>query len=95
MARKPRPPSAEAADAASDAGVESSAEPLVRDVTYRSADGLAFSGVLIEPIYYPTFGPWVISTALFLALVATVLASLYPAWFASRTDPAAALRMDR
>lgn len=61
----------------------------------RSADGLAFSGVLIEPIYYPTFGPWVISTALVLALVATILASLYPAWFASRTDPANALRMDR
>lgn len=61
----------------------------------RSEDGLAFSGVLIEPIYHPSFGLWVVPTALGLALVATVLASLYPAWFAARTDPALALRVDR
>lgn len=61
----------------------------------RSEDGLAFSGVLIDPIYYPTFGVWVVPVASGLAMVATLLASFYPAWFASRTDPAAALRVDR
>lgn len=61
----------------------------------RSRDGLAFGGVLIDPIYYPAFGVWVVPTALVLSLIATILASLYPAWFASRTDPASALRVDR
>jgi ABC-type lipoprotein release transport system permease subunit len=60
-----------------------------------SEDGLAFSGVLIDRFYYPSFGAWVMPAALGMSLIATVLASLYPAWFASRTDPAAALRVDR
>ena len=60
-----------------------------------SRDGLAFGGVLIDPMYYPSFGAWIVPAALGLSLVATVLASIYPAWFASRTDPAAALRVDR
>lgn len=58
-------------------------------------DALAFSGLLLDRFYYPSFGAWVIPTALGMSLIATVLASLYPAWFASRTDPAAALRVDR
>jgi ABC-type lipoprotein release transport system permease subunit len=61
----------------------------------QSRDGLAFGGVLIDPMYYPSFGTWLVPTALGLSLVSTVLASLYPAWFATRTDPAAALRVDR
>lgn len=61
----------------------------------RNEEGIAFSGVLIDPFYYPTFGLWVLPTALSLSVVATLLASLYPAWFASRTDPAVALRVDR
>lgn len=61
----------------------------------QSRDGMAFGGVLIDPMYYPAFGAWVVPAALGLSLVATVLASLYPAWFASRSDPASALRVDR
>lgn len=57
--------------------------------------GFAFGGVIIDPMYYPSFGAWLVPTALALSLVATILASLYPAWFASRTDPASALRVDR
>ena len=60
-----------------------------------SRDGLAFGGVLIDPIYHPAFGAWLVPTALCLSLIATIVASLYPAWFASRTDPASALRVDR
>ncbi|WP_169791704.1 ABC transporter permease [Sandaracinus amylolyticus] len=60
-----------------------------------SRDGLAFGGVLIDPIYHPAFGAWLVPTALSLSLIATIVASLYPAWFASRTDPASALRVDR
>jgi ABC-type antimicrobial peptide transport system permease subunit len=58
-------------------------------------EGIAFGGVLIDPIYYPAFGAWLLPAALGLSLVATILASLYPAFFAARTDPASALRVDR
>lgn len=61
----------------------------------QSRDGLAFGGVLIDPMYYPAFGTWIVGAALGLSLIATIVASLYPAWFASRTDPASALRVDR
>ncbi|MDH5493673.1 MAG: ABC transporter permease [Myxococcales bacterium] len=54
-----------------------------------------FGGLLIDPIFFPEFGSWVIPSAFGLALTATSIASLYPAWFASRTDPASALRVDR
>jgi ABC-type lipoprotein release transport system permease subunit len=62
---------------------------------FHSRDGVAFAGVLLDPMYYPSYGAWAVSAALGLSLVATVLASLYPAWFASRSDPASALRVDR
>jgi ABC-type lipoprotein release transport system permease subunit len=58
-------------------------------------EGWAFGGVLLDPIFHPDFGLWMIPTAFGLALTATIVASLYPAWFASRTDPASALRVDR
>jgi len=53
----------------------------------------AFQGILIEPVIYGDLGAWVVPWALGIALVATVVASLYPAWFAARTDPAVALRV--
>ncbi len=62
---------------------------------FDSDEGMAFAGVLIDPMFYPELGVWVVPTAILLSLVATVLSSLYPAWFASRTDPASALRVDR
>lgn len=60
-----------------------------------SEEGFAFGNVLIDPMLYPDFGVWLIPAAFFLAMVATITASLYPAWFASRSDPATALRVDR
>jgi ABC-type lipoprotein release transport system permease subunit len=59
---------------------------------YQSNERMAFAGVLIDPVFHPQYGAWLYPTALSLSLVATILASLYPAWFASRTDPATALR---
>jgi ABC-type lipoprotein release transport system permease subunit len=64
-------------------------------MTNRSEDAMAFSGVLVPRFYYPSNGLWVLPTAIGLALVSTVLASLYPALFAARSDPASALRVDR
>ena len=38
-------------------------------------------------------GPWMIPNALVIALVATLFAAVYPAWFALRTDPTSALSL--
>ena len=53
----------------------------------------SFQGVLIEPTIYGDFGVWMIWYALMVGILATGLASLYPAWFAARTNPADALRV--
>ena len=53
----------------------------------------SFQGVLIEPVFYGDIGPWTGWYVLTVAIVVTVVASLYPAWFASRTNPADALRV--
>jgi lipoprotein-releasing system permease protein len=58
-------------------------------------EGVAMGGVLLRPLVYPAFGPFLFVAAFALSLVATMVASLYPAWYATRTDPAAALRVDR
>jgi lipoprotein-releasing system permease protein len=50
-------------------------------------------GAVLEPIIYGDFGWWVVPFAVVVAFGTTVLASLYPAWFAMRTDPAVALRV--
>jgi len=53
----------------------------------------AFGGTVIDPLIHGDFGPWLFVETLVVAVGSTVLASLYPAWFAARTDPAQALRL--
>jgi ABC-type lipoprotein release transport system permease subunit len=53
----------------------------------------SFQGVIIEPVIYGDSGSWTGWYVFAVAVLVTVLASLYPAWFASRTDPADALRV--
>ncbi|MFI5178396.1 MAG: ABC transporter permease [Vicinamibacterales bacterium] len=53
----------------------------------------AFQGVLFDPVIFGDFGVWIVPYVFAVAIVSTVLASLYPAWYASRTDPAVALRV--
>lgn len=60
---------------------------------YGSSD-LAVSNILFDPLFKGDFGWWLIPLAFELALAATILSSLYPAWYAMRTDPAAALRVE-
>jgi ABC-type lipoprotein release transport system permease subunit len=55
---------------------------------------MAVSNILFDPVFKGDFGWWLIPLAFELALTATILSSLYPAWFAMRTDPAAALRVE-
>ena len=52
----------------------------------------AFGSVLLDPVIYGDFGPWILWYALGISLVSTVAASIYPAWYATRTDPATAMR---
>jgi len=54
---------------------------------------LVSGGVLFDPVLYSTMGPWVLTNTLFIAFGSTILASIYPAWYAVRTDPAEALRV--
>lgn len=67
----------------------------VRGLDLRSFMGASYSfqGVIFEPVLYGDVGAWIVPYALAVSVGATVLASLYPAWFAARTDPAAALRV--
>jgi ABC-type lipoprotein release transport system permease subunit len=53
----------------------------------------SFQGVLFDPVIFGDFGIWIVPYVFIVAIVATVLASLYPAWYAARTDPAVALRV--
>jgi ABC-type lipoprotein release transport system permease subunit len=53
----------------------------------------AFQGVLFDPIVYGDFGWWIVAYVSAIAMGATIVASLYPAWYAARTDPAVALRV--
>jgi ABC-type lipoprotein release transport system permease subunit len=55
---------------------------------------MSVSNILIDPVFYGDFGWWIIPLAFELALSAALLSSLYPAWYAARTDPAAALRVE-
>jgi ABC-type lipoprotein release transport system permease subunit len=54
----------------------------------------AMSNILIDPVFYGDFGWWLIPLAFELAVSATLLSSFYPAWYASKTDPATALRVE-
>jgi ABC-type lipoprotein release transport system permease subunit len=67
----------------------------VRGLDFRALMGesWSFQGVVFEPVIYGDWGPWIVGYALAVSVGATVVASLYPAWFAARTDPAAALRV--
>jgi len=50
-------------------------------------------GTVVDPVLYGDFGMWFFIYAAILAYFATIAASLYPAWYAVRLDPAETLRM--
>jgi ABC-type lipoprotein release transport system permease subunit len=53
----------------------------------------SFQGVLFDPVICGDFGWWIVAYVTAVSMGATTLASLYPAWYAARTDPAVALRV--
>jgi ABC-type lipoprotein release transport system permease subunit len=65
----------------------------VKGVNFAELMGdLNVANVLFEPHIYGQFGPWIITYAFAVSLAATAVASLYPAWFAARVNPASELR---
>jgi ABC-type lipoprotein release transport system permease subunit len=63
------------------------------DLTSFMGGSYTFGSALVEPVLPVDFGWWIGPYILSVALGATVVASLYPATFAARTDPAVALRV--
>jgi ABC-type lipoprotein release transport system permease subunit len=61
---------------------------------FYGGSGISVSNILIDPVFRGDFGWWFVPLAFVLSLTATILSSLYPAWYASRTDPAVALRVE-
>jgi lipoprotein-releasing system permease protein len=55
---------------------------------------MSVSNILIDLVFKGDFGWWLVPLSFVLALTATILSSLYPAWYAAKTDPAAALRVE-
>lgn len=53
----------------------------------------SFGGALFDPIIYGDFDVWLIWYALGVCVTATIVAAVYPSWFAVRTNPAEALRV--
>ena len=60
---------------------------------YGNSD-ITVSNILVDPHFYGDFGWWLVPLSFVLAITATILSSLYPAWYASKTDPAVTLRVD-
>lgn len=56
--------------------------------------GISISNILIDPVFKGDFGWWLFPLSFILSLTATILSSVYPAWYASKTDPAVALRVE-
>lgn len=61
---------------------------------YGDAD-LGISNILLDPVVFGDLGWWLVPLAFGLSLGATMLSSLYPAWYALSTQPAAALRVEQ
>jgi putative ABC transport system permease protein len=53
---------------------------------------LTVSNVMFDTVFRADMGYWLIPASLGIALVSTLIATFYPAWYAARTDPASALR---
>jgi ABC-type lipoprotein release transport system permease subunit len=62
------------------------------DISHFFGGETAMGGVLFDPIIHGYFGPKLVAYALGISIVSTALATLYPIWFASRLNPAEALR---
>jgi ABC-type lipoprotein release transport system permease subunit len=58
-----------------------------------SGKSMTALGTVVDPVIHGDFGIWFFVYAIILSYLATVVASVYPAWYAVRLDPAETLRM--
>jgi len=58
-----------------------------------SGKSMTALGTVVDPVIYGDFGGWFFAYAAILSYAATIMASLYPAWYAVRLEPAETLRM--
>jgi ABC-type lipoprotein release transport system permease subunit len=63
------------------------------DFSKLMGEGMSMSGVLFNPVMYSDMGLWMIPHALLIALISTLIAALYPAWYAVKIDPTSALSL--
>jgi len=61
---------------------------------YGDAD-MGISDILLDPVIYGDAGWWLLPLAFGLSLGATMLSSLYPAWYALSVTPSEALRVEQ
>ena len=54
---------------------------------------LTVSGVLFDPVLYSDMGLWMVPHAVLVALLATLVAALYPTWYVLKTDASSALSL--
>jgi ABC-type lipoprotein release transport system permease subunit len=62
------------------------------DLAAFMGEDFSFGNILFDPTIYGDFGLWLVWYSLAIAEVATIVASLYPAWLAVKTNPADSLR---
>jgi len=62
------------------------------DLATFMGEDFSFGNILFDPTVYGDFGPWLVWYSLVIAEAATIVASLYPAWLAVKTNPADSLR---
>jgi ABC-type lipoprotein release transport system permease subunit len=63
------------------------------DLAALMGEDFSFGNILFDPTVYGDFGTWLIWYSLLIAELATIAASLYPAWLAVKTNPADSLRI--
>ena len=56
-------------------------------------EDFSFGDILLDPYLHGDFGIWLLWYALGVSVLATVVASIYPAWLATKVNPVDALRM--
>jgi putative ABC transport system permease protein len=64
------------------------------DITWLAGDEVAFGGAVVDPIILPVVQRGDVLAILAIVMAIGVVASLYPAWQATRTDPAEAMNVD-
>ena len=64
------------------------------DFSAGAPDGFSFEGVMIDPVMKGEVRPWGVLATVGAVFVVSVLASLWPAWRASRLQPVTAIRSE-